>query len=52
MVALALASEGVRKFGGDSVAEMVRNRDGFVAALDSSPSAARGPRPAVKQSRH
>ncbi len=52
MVALALASEALRKFGGDSVAEMVRNRDGFVAALDSSPSAARGPRPAVKQSRH
>ncbi|MGA9078430.1 MAG: chorismate synthase [Acidimicrobiales bacterium] len=52
MVALVLASEALRKFGGDSVAEMVRNRDGFVAALDSSPSAARGPRPAVKQSRH
>jgi chorismate synthase len=52
MVALVLASEALRKFGGDSVAEMVRNRDGFVAALDSSPSAARDPGPAVQQDRH
>jgi chorismate synthase len=52
MVALVLASEALRKFGGDSVAEMVRNRDGFVAALDSSPSAARDSGPAVQQGRH
>jgi chorismate synthase len=40
MVAFVLASEALRKFGGDSVAEFVRNRDGFIAALGSSPSAA------------
>ena len=39
MTALVLASEALRKFGGDSLAEVVRNRDGFVAALDSTPSA-------------
>jgi chorismate synthase len=33
MVALVLAGETLRKFGGDSVGEMVRNRDGFVAEL-------------------
>ncbi|MGH9056378.1 MAG: chorismate synthase, partial [Acidimicrobiales bacterium] len=33
MVALVLASEALRKFGGDSVAEVVRNRDGFLASL-------------------
>ncbi|MGH9189066.1 MAG: chorismate synthase [Acidimicrobiales bacterium] len=33
MVALVLAAEALRKFGGDSVAEMVRNRDGFLASL-------------------
>jgi len=33
MVALVLAGECLRKFGGDSVAEMVRNRDGFLANL-------------------
>ena len=33
MTALVLASEALRKFGGDSMAELVRNRDGFVAAL-------------------
>ena len=33
MVALVLAAEAQRKFGGDSVDEMVRNRDAFVAAL-------------------
>ena len=27
MVALVLADEALRKFGGDSVAELVRNRD-------------------------
>ena len=34
MVALVLANEAQRKFGGDSVAEMVRNRDAFVAGLE------------------
>jgi len=43
MTALVLASEALRKFGGDSLAEVVRNRDGFVAALGDTPSAAVGP---------
>jgi len=38
MTALVLASEALRKFGGDSLAEVVRNRDGFVAALGETPS--------------
>jgi chorismate synthase len=38
MVALVLASEALRKFGGDSLAEMVRNRDGFMRALGETPS--------------
>ncbi|GAC1517838.1 MAG: chorismate synthase [Acidimicrobiales bacterium] len=33
MMALVLASESLRKFGGDSVAELVRNRDAFVGSL-------------------
>ena len=33
MVALVLANESLRKFGGDSVAETVRNRDAYVATL-------------------
>jgi chorismate synthase len=33
MVALVLANEAMRKFGGDSVAELVRNRDAYVATL-------------------
>jgi chorismate synthase len=33
MVALVLASESLRKFGGDSLDELVRNRDGYLAAL-------------------
>ena len=33
MVALVLADEAQRKFGGDSVAEFVRNADAFRAAL-------------------
>ncbi|HET6795322.1 MAG TPA: chorismate synthase [Acidimicrobiales bacterium] len=33
MLALVLASEAVRKFGGDSLTELVRNRDAFVASL-------------------
>jgi chorismate synthase len=43
MTALVLASEALRKFGGDSLAEVVRNRDGFLAALGTTPSAAPGP---------
>jgi chorismate synthase len=42
MTALVLASEALRKFGGDSLAELVRNRDGFIASLGSTPSAALG----------
>ncbi len=33
MVALTLAGEALRKFGGDSLAEVVRNRDAYVATL-------------------
>ena len=33
MVALVLADEATRKFGGDSVAELVRNRDAYLASL-------------------
>jgi chorismate synthase len=33
MTALVLAAEALRKFGGDSVAEVVRNRDGYLASL-------------------
>ena len=33
MVALVLASEAQRKFGGDSIAEFVRNADSFRAQL-------------------
>ena len=40
MTALVLASEAMRKFGGDSVAEIVRNRDGYLAALGETPSSA------------
>ena len=42
MTALVLAAEALRKFGGDSLAELVRNRDGFIASLGSTPSAAIG----------
>jgi chorismate synthase len=42
MMALVLANEALRKFGGDSLAEFVRNRDGYLAALGSTPSAATG----------
>ncbi len=41
MTALVLANEVLRKFGGDSMAELVRNRDGYLAALDETPSVAR-----------
>jgi chorismate synthase len=33
MMALVLANEAVRKFGGDSVAELTRNRDAYLAGL-------------------
>ncbi len=42
MTALVLANEALRKFGGDSLAELVRNRDGFMASLGSTPSSALG----------
>jgi chorismate synthase len=38
MVSLVLADEALRKFGGDSLAEMLRNRDGYLAALGETPS--------------
>ena len=44
MMALVLANEALRKFGGDSLAEIVRNRDGYADALGSTPSAAVGQR--------
>jgi chorismate synthase len=33
MMAWVLAGEALRKFGGDSMAELVRNRDGYIAGL-------------------
>ena len=45
MMAWVLASEAVRKFGGDSVEELRRNREGFLAALGETPSAAIPPHP-------
>jgi chorismate synthase len=41
MMALVLAGEALRKFGGDSVEEFVRNHDAYVANLGSAASAAR-----------
>ncbi len=43
MVALVLASEALRKFGGDSVEEFRRNRRGYLEALGETPSAPRPP---------
>jgi chorismate synthase len=40
MTALVLASEALRKFGGDSVDEFRRNRLGYLASLGETPSAA------------
>jgi chorismate synthase len=37
MMALVLAGEALRKFGGDSLAEVVRNRDGYLASLTTEP---------------
>jgi len=42
MMALVLANEALRKFGGDSLAEVVRNRDGYLATLGSTPSSVAG----------
>jgi chorismate synthase len=42
MTALVLVNEALRKFGGDSLAELKRNRDGFVASIGETPSAALG----------
>jgi len=38
MTALVLASEALRKFGGDSLAELLRNRDAYLASLGETPS--------------
>jgi chorismate synthase len=45
MVSLVLASEALRKFGGDSVEEFRRNRLGYLAALGETPSSAGSPPP-------
>jgi len=37
MVALVLADQATRKFGGDSMVELTRNHDGFVTALAAGP---------------
>lgn len=37
LTALVLADEATRKFGSDSVAELVRNRDSYLAAVGDSP---------------
>jgi chorismate synthase len=47
MMALVLASEALRKFGGDSVEEFRRNRIGYLASLGETPSAAVAPVTAV-----
>ena len=44
MTALVLAAESLRKFGGDSLAEVIRNRDGYLASLrDATPGASPSP---------
>jgi chorismate synthase len=43
MTALVLASEALRKFGGDSLAELERNHRAFLAAVHETPSAAPAP---------
>jgi chorismate synthase len=40
MTALVLAGEALRKFGGDSLAELVRNYRAYLSALGETPSAA------------
>ncbi len=44
MVALVLAGEALRKFGGDSLAETVRNCGAYLGALGQTPSSAIGSR--------
>jgi chorismate synthase len=39
MVAIVLASECLRKFGGDSLAEFLRNHEGFIKSIGETPSA-------------
>jgi chorismate synthase len=34
MMALVVAGEALRKFGGDSLPEVIRNRDGYLASLE------------------
>jgi chorismate synthase len=41
MMALVLANEALRKFGGDSVEEFARNHASYVANLGSTASASR-----------
>jgi chorismate synthase len=43
MMALVLAREALRKFGGDSLEEFRRNRDGYLGELGETPSAAEQP---------
>jgi chorismate synthase len=43
MMALVLAGESLRKFGGDSLAEVVRNKEAYLAALEQTPSAPPSP---------
>jgi chorismate synthase len=38
MVALVLAGQALRKFGGDSVGELVRNRGAYLASLKDAPA--------------
>jgi chorismate synthase len=40
MMALVLCNEALRKFGGDSVAEFVRNHDSFLSHCNETPSVA------------
>ena len=40
MVALVLASEALRKFGGDSINELVRNAEAYSKVVHETPSAA------------
>ena len=47
MTALVLAGEALRKYGGDSVAEMVRNHRAAEQALGETPSAAPAPEPSA-----
>ncbi|MDA8295775.1 MAG: chorismate synthase [Actinomycetota bacterium] len=41
MVALVLAGEALRKFGGDSLAEVLRNQRAYLGAIEQTPSVAR-----------